>query len=82
MSYEQPLTAWQECKAIAEAASQPEDSEQTKQRLRAVILSRLAGMGEKGAELATRLASTDGPIQIEPGDIPPELMEMLKRANP
>jgi hypothetical protein len=39
-------------------------------------------MGEKGAELATRLASTDGPIQIEPGDIPPELMEMLKRANP
>jgi hypothetical protein len=85
MSNEKPLTTWQQCKAIAEALAPrptPEDPQQTVRRLRAALLAQLAAMGEKGAALAARLADADGgPIQVEDGDVPPELLEMLERAN-
>jgi hypothetical protein len=83
MSNEKPLTSWQQCKAISEAlAPTPEDPRETVRRLRAALMAQLAAMGEKGAALAARFADTDGPIQIEDGDVPPELLEMLRPANP
>jgi hypothetical protein len=76
---EQPLTAWQQCKQISEALSpkaEPENVEQAKNRLRAVLLAQLTALGPEGADLATRLADTDSPIEAKESDL--AVFEQLK----
>jgi hypothetical protein len=80
MSNEKPMTAWQECKAISEdLVPAPEPPEQTEQRLRATLLAQLAALGEKGAALASRLATADGPVSISTEDMPDELRQLFHR---
>jgi hypothetical protein len=75
---EQPLSAWQQCKAIQEALSpEPLSVEETKQKLRAALLAQLAATGEHGAHMVARLANTNGPIPMEAGDI--EALEVMRQ---
>jgi hypothetical protein len=78
MSDENPLSTWQECKAIQEALSpKPLSAEEAKQKVRGVLLAQLAATGEHGTAMAARLANTDGPIQMELGDM--EALEAMKQ---
>jgi hypothetical protein len=81
MSKEGPMTTWQQCRAIAAAAMQPEDHEQTAQRTRAKLLAQIAAGSEKGAKLAARLANADGPIQVSDDELPDELRKMFTQAE-
>ena len=81
MSKEDPMTTWQQCRAIAAAAMQPEDHEQNMQRARAALLAQIAAGSEKGAKLAARLANADGPIQVSDDEVPDELLKMLTQAE-
>jgi hypothetical protein len=83
MSNQEPMTAWQQCRAITEAAMEPEDHELNAQRARAMLLAQVAAMGDNGAALAARLADANGPIEVNDSDIPPELMkQMLANSKP
>jgi hypothetical protein len=83
MSNPKPLTAWQQCKQITDAAMQPEDHEENVQRARAMLLAQVAAYGEKGAALAALLANADGPIQVADEDVPEELLrQMLSNSQP
>jgi hypothetical protein len=59
------LTAWQECKAIAQAAI-PTRDEQTA-ALRKELLEIVASQGPEFAKLATLLENADGPIAVPEG---------------
>jgi hypothetical protein len=66
MPNQHPMSAWQQCKVIAEAAISREPEVST----RAAVLEQLAMEGPQGAKLAARLAVADGPIKGEPDDLP------------
>ena len=80
MSKQKP-SAWQECRAIAASAMQPEDHEQDMQRARAMLLAQIAAGSEKGAALAARLANADGPIEVADEDVPEELLQQMRPAS-
>jgi hypothetical protein len=75
---EQPLSAWQQCKAIQESLSpKPLSAEESGRKVRSVLLAQLAATGEHGAQMVARLANTNGPIPVEAGDI--EALEVMRR---
>jgi hypothetical protein len=55
------------------------DIEQVRQNMRAALLEQLVTGSDQGAKLAARLANTDGPIEVEPGDLPPEFSKLLPK---
>jgi hypothetical protein len=87
MSNQPPMTTWQQCRAISEALISetpipaPEDPELVRQKMRAAFLEQIAAGSEKGAKFAARFANTDGPIQVEAGDVPEELMRLFSLAD-
>jgi hypothetical protein len=75
---EEPLSAWQQCKKIQESLSpKPLSTEETKQKLRGILLAQLAATGEHGAAMAARLANASGPIPMEAGDM--EALEAMRQ---
>jgi hypothetical protein len=74
----EPRRPWRECKQIAEALSHRTTSGDARQQVRGSLLECLAATGERGAALAAKLANTDGPIPMEPGEM--EVLELMKEA--
>jgi hypothetical protein len=75
---EQPLSAWQQCKAIQESLSpKPLSAEEAERKVRSVLLTQLAATGEHGAAMAARLANASGPIPMDAGDM--EALEAMKQ---
>ena len=73
----QPLSTWQQCKAIAEILATGNDTNAARQRVRNAVLDQLAATGGRGVVLAAKLSRTDGPVPMEPGDA--EVLEAMQR---